>query len=305
MRIVMAGASGFLGTHLGDALRADGNEVLRLVRRPPERPGELTWRPSAGQLDPAALSGADAVINLAGANIGRPWTPRYKRVLRSSRLDTTGTIARTLASLPAGQRPGVLLNASAVGWYGDTGDRAMTEEEPAGEGFMADLGRDWEAAAAPAEDAGVRVVKLRSAPVLHRGALLKPQVPLFTLGLGGRFGSGRQWLAWIALPDWLAAARLVLGRDDVAGPVNLVSPGTLTNAEFTKALGRAVHRPAVLWVPGFALRLVLDGLADEVLFNHRVRPGVLDRIGFRFQHPDVDGALRTALAERGSTDRRR
>jgi uncharacterized protein len=298
MRIVMAGASGFLGTHLGGALRADGHEVIRLVRRPAEGPDQLSWRPSAGQLDPAALAGADAVINLAGATIGRPWTPRYRRVLRSSRIDTTGTIARTLAELPSAGRPGVLLNASAVGWYGDTGDDPRTEEAPAGEGFMATLCRGWEAAAGPAEEVGVRVVRLRTAPVLHPGALLKPQIPLYRLGLGARFGNGRQWLAWISLADWLAAARLLLDRDDLSGSVNLVSPGIVTNAEFTKALARAVHRPAVLWVPGPALRLALGGLANEVLFSHRVLPGVLDRDGFRFQHPDVDGALHAALADR-------
>jgi uncharacterized protein len=295
MRVVMAGASGFLGTHLRAALAADGHDVVRLVRRPPEEPGEVSWQPSTGQLDPAALTGADAVVNLAGANIGRPWTRRYRRVLRSSRIDPSGTIARTLAELPAGGRPRALLNASAVGWYGDTGDTPRSEDAPAGDGFMADMCRAWEGATAPAEESGVRVVKLRSAPVLHPGALLKPQVPLYRLGLGGRFGSGRQWLAWIALDDWLAAAKLLLDRDDLAGPVNLVSPGIVRNAEFSKALGRAVHRPAVLWVPGPALRVALDGLADEVLFNHRVLPGVLDQEGFPFQHPELDGALRAVF----------
>jgi uncharacterized protein (TIGR01777 family) len=296
MRIVMAGGSGFLGVHLRDALTGAGHQVVRLVRGAPRRPDEISWRPAEGGLDASALAGAGAVINLAGATIGRPWTAGYRRTLRSSRIDTTGTIARTLAALPEGQRPATLVNASAVGWYGDTGDREVTEEAPAGEGFMADLCADWEAATAPAEDAGVRVVRLRSAPVLHRGALLKPQLPVFQLGLGGRLGSGRQWVAWISLPDWLAAARVLLDRADLSGPANLVAPGILTNAAFTAALGRAVHRPAVLWVPGVALRLALGGLADEALFSHRAVPGVLDRIGFRFRHPDVDGALRAALA---------
>jgi hypothetical protein len=298
MRIVIAGGSGFLGTHLGDALRGAGHEVVRLVRRANTQPGEISWQPAERRLDAAALAGADAVINLTGANIGRPWTPGYRRVLRSSRLDTTATLARALAELPDEGRPATLLNASAVGWYGDTGDRATTEDAPAGDGFMADLCREWEAATAPAEEAGVRVVRLRSTPVLHRGALLKPQVPIYRLGLGGRLGSGRQWVAWIALPDWLAAAQLLLGRADLAGPVNLVSPGIVTNADFTAALARAVHRPAVLRVPGFALRVALDGLADEVLFSHRVVPAVLDRVGFRFGHPDLDGALREAAGLR-------
>lgn len=293
----MAGASGFLGTPLAARLIADGHEVVRLVRRPPRGADEIEWSPAQGRLDPAALAGADAVINLAGASIGgQRWTARYREELRTSRTTTTGTIARTIADLPAADRPAVLLNASAVGWYGDTGDRPVEEDAPPGEGFMASVAQDWEAAVRPAEDAGVRVVRLRSGLPLHRdGGLLKPQLLPFKLGLGGTFGSGRQWIPWMALPDWLAAVLFLLERDDIAGPVNVVGPAPVTNREFTRELGRALHRPAIWPVPGFALRVLLGGLADEALVSHRVLPGVLNRAGFHFQYPDLPSALRLAL----------
>jgi len=296
MRIIVAGASGFLGTHLTRRLAADGHDVLRLVRRPPGA-GEIRWDPASGQLDPGALDGAAAVINLAGANIGEHrWTPRFKRVLWNSRVDSSRAIAQALADRPATDRPAVLLNASAVGWYGDTGDRPVEEGAPAGDGFMAELCRAWEAAVQPAEDAGVRVVRLRSGLPLHRdGGLLKPQLLPFKLGLGGTFGGGRQWIPWMSMADWLAAVVFLLGRDDIAGPVNLVGPAPVTNATFTKALGRELHRPAIWPVPGFALRLLLGELACEALVSHRVLPGVLLRAGFTHQLPDFRTALRVAL----------
>ncbi|HEX6969678.1 MAG TPA: TIGR01777 family oxidoreductase [Micromonosporaceae bacterium] len=297
MRIVMAGSSGFLGTHLTRRLTADGHEVVRLVRRPPRAPDEIEWSPAEGRLDPSALAGADAVVNLAGANIGaQRWTSRYREELRTSRTTTTATIARTIAGLPAADRPAALLNSSAVGWYGDTGDRPVEEDAPGGTGFMADVARDWEAATRPAEEAGVRVVLLRSGLPLHRdGGLLKPQLLPFRLGLGGTFGSGRQWIPWISLTDWLAAVAFLLHRDDITGPVNVVGPAPATNAEFTRALGRALHRPAIWPIPGFALRLLLGGLAEEALVSHRVMPGVLNRAGFAFCHPELSEALRVAL----------
>jgi uncharacterized protein (TIGR01777 family) len=297
MRIVMAGASGFLGTHLVDRLTTDGHEVVRLVRRPPRGTGEIEWAPAQGQLDPAALAGAGAVINLAGANIaGQRWTARYRELLRTSRTDTTRTIARTIAALPAVDRPPVLLNSSAVGWYGDTGDRPVEEDAPPGEGFMASVAQDWEAAVRPAEEAGVRVVRLRTGLPLHRdGGVLKPQLLPFRLGLGGTLGSGRQWIPWISLADWLSAVAFLLKRDDIAGPVNVVGPAPVTNAEFTREFGRALHRPAIWPIPGFALRLLLGGLAAEALISHRVLPGVLNRAGFQFQHPNLSAALRQAL----------
>jgi uncharacterized protein (TIGR01777 family) len=296
MRIVMAGGSGFLGVRLADRLRQSGHEITRLVRKP-AGPGEATWTPSQGRLDPAVLAGADAVINLAGANIGaHRWTARYKNVLRASRVDTTDTIARTIAKLPSGDRPGTLLQSSAIGWYGDTGDHEVTEESPAGATFLADLCRVWEAAARPAEDAGTRVVLLRTAPVLDRqGSLLKPLLPLFKLGGGARIGSGRQWMAWIALADWLGAAEFVLERGDVAGPVNLVSAAQCTNLVFTEELAAVLHRPALFAVPGPVLDVVLGELGGEARRSQRAIPGVLRNTGFSWTYPDIRSALAAAL----------
>jgi len=298
MRILMAGASGFLGTRLVDRLRSDGHEIVRLVRRPAHGPGEVRWQPSTGQLDPAALAGVDVVVNLAGAGVGdKRWTGHYKNVLRSSRVDTTTTLARTIAGLAPADRPGTLLNASAIGWYGNTGDQPVEEDAPAGEGFLADLCRVWEAATGPAEDAGVRVVRLRTGLPLHRdGGLLKPQLLPYRLGIAGRFGSGRQWIPWMSLADWLSAMLFLLDRQDIAGPVNLVGPAPVTNAEFTKALAAAVHRPAIIPIPGIALRILLGEFATEALTSTRVLPGVLNRAGFTFQHPDLPSALRVALS---------
>ncbi|GLW32391.1 TIGR01777 family oxidoreductase [Actinoplanes regularis] len=298
MRIVMAGASGFLGVRLAERLRQSGHEITRLVRKP-AGVGEATWSPSQGRLDPAVLAGVDAVINLAGANVGaRRWTAAYKNVLRASRVDSTDTIARTIAKLPAGERPRTLLQSSAVGWYGDTGDQEVTEEAPAGNTFLADICRVWEAAAHPAEDAGTRVVPLRTAPVLDRqGSLLKPLLPLFKLGGGARIGGGQQWMAWIALADWLGAAEFLLEREDVAGPVNLVSAEQCTNLEFTRALARRLRRPALLTVPGPMLDLVLGELAGEAQRSQRVIPGVLRNAGFSWTYPDIGSALGAALGQ--------
>ncbi|WDZ84464.1 TIGR01777 family oxidoreductase [Micromonospora cathayae] len=297
MRILMAGASGFLGTRLAARLAADGHQLTRLVRRPPKDPGEVRWNPAAGQLDPAVLAGADAVVNLAGAGVGdKRWNDEYKALIRTSRTDTTGTLAVTMAGLPAGDRPQVLLNSSAIGWYGDTGDRTVTEEAPAGEGFLADVARVWEAATRPAEDAGVRVVRLRTGLPLHRdGGLLKPQLLPFRLGVGGKLGSGRQWVPWISMVDWLDAVVFLLDRPDLAGPVNLVGPNPVTNAEFTREFARALHRPAIMPIPALALKIALGGFAQEALTSTRVLPGVLNRAGFGYRHPDLPGALHAAL----------
>ncbi|MFI6075483.1 TIGR01777 family oxidoreductase [Actinoplanes sp. NPDC051343] len=297
MRILMAGASGFLGTRLVERLRASGHDVTRLVRRPASEPDEITWEPSQGRLDPAVVAAADTVINLAGAGVGdHRWTPRYKSLLRSSRVDSTGTIARAIKQLPAADRPGTLLQASAVGWYGDTGDREVTEEEPAGRTFLADVCRVWEAAARPAEDAGTRVVPMRTGLVLDPGAgLLKPLLLPFKLGGGARIDAGRQWMPWIGLADWMDAAEFLLTHDEVAGPVNMVGPQPVTNAEFTKALGRAVHRPALLVVPSVVIRAALGEFGGEIRNSQRVLPSVLERAGFRFTYADIDSALRNAL----------
>ncbi|WP_203834883.1 TIGR01777 family oxidoreductase [Winogradskya humida] len=299
MRILMAGASGFLGTHLAERLRSSGHDIVRLVRRPASGPDEVTWQPSTGQVDPACLVAADAVINLGGAGVGdKRWTASYKSLIRSSRVDSTGTLAHAIRKLPAEDRPKVLLQSSAVGWYGDTGDREVTEEAPAGSGFLSDVCRVWEAAARPAEDAGVRVALMRTGlPLDQHGGLLKPQMPLFKLGGGAKLGSGKQWVPWIALTDWLDAVEFLLERDDVSGPVNLVGPAPATNAEFTRTLGKVLHRPALLQVPGIALHVALGGFADEALRSQRVLPGVLERAGFAYSYPTLEAALRAAVGE--------
>ncbi|MGS2618345.1 TIGR01777 family oxidoreductase [Micromonospora sp. LZ34] len=299
MRILMAGASGFLGTRLVDRLAADGHQVTRLVRRPARGAGERQWNPSAAQLDPALVAESDAVVNLAGAGVGdRRWNAEYRQVIRSSRVDTTTTLAITIAGLPAEDRPKALLNSSAVGWYGDTGDRAVEEDAPAGEGFLADVCRVWEAATRPAEDAGVRVVRLRIGLPLHRdGGMLKPQLLPMRLGVSGKLGSGRQWWPWISMADWLAAAVFLLDSDTVAGPVNMVGPAPSTNAEFTRELARQLHRPAFMPIPALALKVALGGFSTEALSSSRVLPGVLTAAGFSYRHPDLPSALRAALTE--------
>ncbi|MGK5742021.1 TIGR01777 family oxidoreductase [Micromonospora sp. URMC 103] len=297
MRILMAGASGFLGTRLLGRFTADGHQVTRLVRRPPRGPDERQWDPSAAQLDPGVVADADAVVNLAGAGVGdRRWNAGYKQLIRSSRVDSTTTLAITMAGLPAADRPRVLLNASAVGWYGDTGDRAVEEDAPAGEGFLADVCRVWEAATRPAEDADVRVVRLRTGlPLDRHGGMLKPQLLPMRLGISGKLGGGRQWWPCLSMADFLDATAFVLARDDVAGPVNMVGPAPVTNAEFTRELARLLHRPAFVPVPALALKVALGGFATEALSSSRVLPGALTRAGFSYRHPDLTSALKAAL----------
>jgi len=294
MRILISGASGFLGGNLVERLRGHGHEVTKLVRRPARSADEATWQPAQGQIDPQVVAAADTVINLSGANVGgKRWTAGYKSELRSSRVDTTGTLARAIRKLPEADRPRTLLQASAVGWYGDTGDTPATEEAPAGTTFLADLCRVWEAAARPAEDAGVRVVLLRTGLTLD--SLLKPLLPLFKLGGGAKLGGGRQWMPWVSLPDWLGAADFLLEREDISGPVNIVGREQITNAQFTKAVAAAVHRPALLSVPGPALHVVLGELAGESLRSTRVVPAVLERAGFRWAYPTIEGAVRATV----------
>jgi uncharacterized protein (TIGR01777 family) len=299
MRILIAGASGFLGTALVARFAADGHEVTRLVRRPPAAPHEVRWDPGAGEVDRTVVESAHAVVNLAGAPIaGRRWTARYKEVFRASRVDTTTTLARAIAAVPAADRPAVLINAAGVHWYGDTGDRAVDEDSPAGGGFMPDVVRVWEAATRPAEAAGVRVVRLRSGLVLHRGGgLLKPLLLPFRLGLGGRMGNGRHYMPVISRVDWLAAVVFLLNRSDIEGPVNVTGPAPVTNAQFAKALGAELHRPALVPIPALALRVAVGEAASVMLDSIRAVPKVLSRAGFRFQHPDVGSALRSALRD--------
>jgi hypothetical protein len=299
VRILIAGSSGFLGKALVARFVADGHAVTRLVRRPPAGPHEVRWDPAAGELDPAVVESAHAVVNLAGAPIaGRRWTARYKEVFRASRVDTTTTLARAIAAVPAADRPAVLINASGVHWYGDTGDRAVDEDAPAGSGFMPDVVRVWEAATRPAESAGVRVVRLRTGLALHRsGGLLKPLLLPFRLGLGGRLGSGRHYMPVISRADWLDAVVFLLNRTDIEGPVNLTGPAPVTNAEFTKALGAELRRPTLLPIPALALRIAVGEAASAMLDSIRAVPKVLSQAGFQFRHPDVRSALRSALRD--------
>jgi uncharacterized protein (TIGR01777 family) len=293
MQVVLAGGSGLIGTPLRAALQDRGHQVRVLVRRPATGSDEITWDPSAGSLDPAALADADAVICLSGAGVGdHRWTDSYKRTLLTSRLDSVATISRALADRGAG---GVLISASAVGYYGDTGDREVDESAGPGSDFLAQLCVQWEAEATPARDAGVRVSYLRTGLVLARsGGLLGRLHRVVQLGVAGKLGSGRQFTPWISLLDELRAIEFLLNHD-VAGPINLTAPNPVRNAEFMTTLGRILHRPTVLPTPAFALKIVLGGLAGEVLAGQRAVPHRLSAAGFNFEHRDVDTALRWAL----------
>ena len=294
MKLVIAGASGFIGKALVLDLRGQGHQVTTLVRRRPGSESEVEWHPDRGELDTAALAGADAVISLSGAGIAdKRWTPAYQQVLVQSRLQPTSTIAGALADLPAELRPTAFLSASAIGYYGERGDEPLPESATAGTGFLADLVRRWEAATEPAAGAGLRVATLRTGLVLSAaGGLLERMVPLFRFGLGGRLGSGRQYQSWITLADQVAAIRHILSTSTLEGPVNLVGPQPVRNAEFTAELARALHRPALLPAPAFGLRLALGRFADEgVLVSQRVLPEKLTGSGYRFEHPDLRSAL--------------
>jgi len=297
MKVAVTGSSGLIGTALVAALRADGHEVIRLVRTAPAAPDEIAWNPRAdrGGLDPGSLDGVAAVVHLAAAGAAdKRWTPGYQAEIRNSRVRGTRALASALAAMAA--PPRVLLSGSAIGWYGDTGGREVTEADPAGSGFLADVVRDWEAAAEGAVRAGIRVVTLRSGLVLSpRGGMLGRMLPLFRLGLGGRIGSGRQVMSWIGLSEWVAIARFLLGRDDISGPVNLTTPSPVTNAEFTSALAAAVHRPAVMVAPAPALKLALGGVSSDILSSARVLPRRLLDEGYQFRHPAIAGALAAEL----------
>ena len=296
VKVAVSGATGLIGSALSATLRQGGHSVSRLVRAagPPAGADDIPYDPGLRQLDPAALTDVDAVVHLAGAGIGdRRWTPAYQQTLLDSRLNGTTTVSQALAA--AEPRPRVLLSASAIGWYGDTGDVNVDERTPVGSGFLADLCRQWEAATAPAEGAGVRVVHLRTGLVCSpTGGLLGKLLLLYSAGLGGRLGSGRQYWSWISLADEVAAIEHLLVTQ-VSGPVNLTGPEPVQQAEFARTLGAVLHRPAVLPAPAFALRLALGGFADEgVLAGQRVRPHALEQSGFRFRHQTVEQALRWA-----------
>jgi uncharacterized protein len=294
VRVVVAGSSGLIGTALVADLRHAGHEVLRLVRRTPAAPDERGWDPPAGRIDDGTFDGVDAVINLNGAGIGdRLWSGARKQQLRDSRTVPTDVLSTAVAE----HEVAVLLNASGINVYGDTGSRVVDETAPVGSGFLAELCRDWEASTVPARAAGARVVHMRSAAVLSpAGGVLGRLRPLFSLMLGARLGSGRQAFPWISLDDEVGAMRFLLEHPDIAGPVNLAGPEPATNAEFTAALAGVLHRPAPLAVPAFALRATLGQLAEEmVLTGPFAVPAVLLEHGYQFRHQTVTDALSAAL----------
>jgi uncharacterized protein len=297
--IAIAGSSGLIGSALASALRAADHRVLRIVRRAPSNPDELFWNPDIGEFDASALRGTDAVVNLCGVSIGaKRWSGAFQQSLRDSRIGPTEVLSSAVveAGVPA------LINASAVGYYGNTRHRVVDESAPAGGGFLAGLCEDWEAATYPAAHTGVRVVLVRTGLVLSStGGLLSRVKPLFNLGLGARLGNGRQYMPWISLEDEVRALLFAIGHDELAGPVNATGPAPVTNAEFTAALGRAVNRPTPLFVPGFALRTLLGEFADEgVLGGQRAIPAALERAGFEFHHNTIGEALAFATAPNSS-----
>lgn len=290
MRVVIAGSSGLIGTALVSHLREAGHDVLRLVRRTPAAPDERGWDPPAGHVDAGTFDGVDAVINLNGVGIAdRPWTGARKQLVRDSRNVPTEVLAAAVAehAVPA------FLSGSAVGFYGDTGGRAVDESDPSGQGFLADVCRDWEAATAKASEAGARVVLLRTGLVISpAGGLLGKLRPLWKLFLGGRLGSGRQYMPWISLDDEVGAIRFALETPSLSGPVNLTGPTPVTNTELTAALATAVGRPAVFVVPGFAIKAALGAMGEEMLLaGQRAVPAKLQAAGYQFRHHALAEAL--------------
>ncbi len=293
--VAIAGSSGLIGSALVSALRADGHRVLRIVRRNPANADERSWDPEVGELDPGTLAGVDAVVNLCGVNLGqRRWSGAFKQSLRDSRITPT----EVLATAAAAAGVPVLVNASGVGYYGNSGARTIDETAPAGTGFLAQLAQDWEAATAAARRAGTRVVLLRIGPVLTgAGGVVGRLRPLFALGLGARFGNGRQYMSWISLEDAVRALLFALAHPELSGPVNLTGPAPVTNAEFTAALGRAVRRPTLLILPGPAARAALGEFAESLLTGQRAIPAALEAADFRFQHNTIGEALDYATGQ--------
>jgi uncharacterized protein (TIGR01777 family) len=289
--VAVTGASGLIGTALVSQLRADGYEVKKLVRRATRSNDEISWNPTLGEIDLASLAGTDAIIHLAGAGVGdKRWSAAYKSEILNSRLLGTTTIAKAAAELGVKK----FISASAIGYYGETGNRAVTESDRGGEDFLSVVCREWEAAADLAND--VPTIKLRTGLVLDpTGGALGRMLPLFRFGLGGKLGSGKQWWSWITLHDQIRAITFLL-ESKITGAVNLTAPNPVTNQEFTAALARAMHRPAIFPAPAFALRIALGGFSTEILGSKKVMPKVLTDSGFIFDYPHVSNAL-TALVD--------
>jgi uncharacterized protein len=296
MKILITGASGLIGQALTKQLNASGHTTVAAVRREPRRNDEVQWNPATGEMSPSAFDGVDAVVHLAGAGIGdKRWTDEYKMEILQSRTLGTALLADTMASLD--KKPSVFLSGSAIGIYGVRDDTELGEDAAIGTGFLADVCRDWEAASASASAAGIRTVLLRTGIVLSpKGGALKKQLPLFKLGLGGKFGNGKQWQSWISITDEVNAIIHLL-TSNLSGAVNLTAPNAVTNSEFTRVLASVVSRPAILPIPSFGPKLLLGGeLADALLFTgQRVVPNALVADGFHFAHPTLDVALRALL----------
>jgi uncharacterized protein len=300
VRILVSGSSGLIGSALVRVARSEGDAVLRLVRREKRADDEVSWDPSSGRAPaPAEIEGLDAVVHLAGAGVGdRRWTVAYKEQISASRVGSTALLAMAIAALE--RKPRVFLSASGVGYYGAAGDAEVDENSPAGKDFLAGLCQQWEAAAQPAVSAGVRTVWLRSGIVLStKGGALGRVLPLFRAGVGGRLGSGKQYVSWIARPDHLAAMRFLIDAANISGAVNVTAPNPVTNTVYTKAIAAAVRRPALLVAPSLALKVALGGFAETILTGQRVLPNRLQAAGFEFGYPEVEVALR-ALIEAGA-----
>jgi uncharacterized protein len=299
MRILMTGASGLVGTALAAELQAAANTVNRFVRANADASagaGDVAWNPETGEMNLAAAEGADAIVNLAGASIGGGrWTAKRKALLRSSRVDLTEHLVAALAQLKS--PPKIFVSASAIGYYGDRGEESLTEASSSGQDFLAQICRDWEAAAIKGEQFGMRTVIARFGIILSKkGGALPPMLTPFKLGGGGRIGSGKQWMSWVALDDAVTALRQAITDPAISGPINVVAPNPARNAEFTKALARVLHRPAILPVPAFTLRLILGEMADALLLSsQRVLPKKLTQHHFQFQYADLESALRRAI----------
>lgn len=299
-RIAITGATGLIGTALSAHLSSRGDEVVHLVRKPPKTPSEIRWDPSTRTLDPAALDGVDAVVHLAGAGVGdHRWTPAYKKMIFTSRVDSTHAVATAVAAQARAGHTVALVSASAVGIYGsDRGDEELTEQSSAGEGFLVDVVKAWEAAADPAREAGVRVAHPRTGLVMASGGgAFERLLTLAKRGLGGPLGSGRQWWSWITMQDEVKALAYLLDSD-LSGPVNLVGPSPDRQVDVAKALGVALRRPALLPAPAFALKLVLGEFSADVLGSAKVLPTVLTAAGFTFEQPTIEAAT-AWLVERG------
>jgi uncharacterized protein len=295
MTIAISGSSGLIGSALAREVLGRGHTIKRLVRRATRSADEVAWDPTRGTIDAAALDGIDAVVNLAGEPVAQRWSGGAKARIRASRVSATSLLAAAIAQLD--RKPRVLVSGSAIGVYGDRGDEVLDESSAPGTDFLALVCREWEAATAAASDSGVRVAHLRTGIVLARtGGALAKMLPPFRLGMGGRMGSGRQWMSWIALSDTVAAIVHVIGADSVSGPVNIAAPAPVTNADFTRTLARVLRRPAIVPVPRLALHALFGEMAEgAVLASQRVAPAVLMASGFTFQYPTLGQALRHEL----------